>query len=112
LSLEADCGTPDDDPDCDAALKLDDAPPVVTACPWNACEASSESSPAAVTAPATSQRLIRRISPKPASRAVTARCRGAAPIGRDACFGTEVRFIADDCSLAVEATAKECVSRL
>ena len=64
------------------ALELDDAPPVVTVCPWKALAASSESTPVAATAPAISQRLTRRISSRPASRALTATGEGLACTGR------------------------------
>ena len=81
-------------------------------CPWNACAASSENIPAAATAAAMSQRLTRRISSRPASRAMTARGSGLPRVGREAWCGTEVRFIAHDSSRSVEAAAKESVSYL
>ena len=108
----ADCGTPDCDPADDAALELEDAPPLVTVCPWNACAAKSENIPAAATAAAISQRLTRRISSRPASRAATARGTGLPCFGEKPWRGTEVRFIAQDSSRHVEAVAKESVSRL
>jgi hypothetical protein len=108
----ADCGTPEDEPAADTAVEEDDAPSVLAVCPWNACAASSENIPAAATAPAISQRLIRRISSRPASRAMSARGTDLPRVGRESWCGTEVGFIAQDSSRHVEAIAKESVSRL
>jgi hypothetical protein len=72
----------------------------------------SENNPAVATAPAASQRLKRRISPRPASRAVTARNKGSVRIARESWCGTEVRLIADDSSDPAEAITKQSVSCL
>jgi hypothetical protein len=86
--------------------------PTATVCPWSACAASSENIPAAATAAAISQRLIRRISSRPASRAMTARGTGVSGLGWESRCRTEVRFIGQDSSLNIEASAKESVSRV
>jgi hypothetical protein len=105
-------GVPDEgELDCDA-LEPDAAAPVRMVCPRNACAASNENSPAATTAAPISHRLIRRINSRPASRP---RGLGAAPLaltGREGFRETEARFIAHDCRRALEAIAKQSVSRL
>jgi hypothetical protein len=45
---------------------------VAALCPWNDRAAATETAPVTTTAPATNQRLIRRIRSNPASRALTA----------------------------------------
>lgn len=85
---------------------------MVTVRPWKVCAANSENTPAAATAAAISQRLNRRISSSPASRATTARGTGVARVGGESFWGMEVRLIAQDSSPHVEAIAKESVSRL
>jgi hypothetical protein len=50
-------------------------------CPEKPCAATADTAPVAATAPAISQRLIRRTSAKPASRLATARRGGAEGFG-------------------------------